>query len=72
MPILDFILPPTLDPTLKMVINALAAVHIFAFLLYIYLLVRSSKSSPADQFRKQYQTMEAKAKVEKERINKQE
>jgi hypothetical protein len=54
------------DPTIRTVINVLVGVHLLAFLLYIYLLVRSSKKTSADAFREQYKTLEQKQKIKKQ------
>lgn len=43
MPFLDSIIPATVDPFVRNLINVLVGIHILAFLLYIYLLVRSTK-----------------------------
>lgn len=72
MPFLDSIIPPSVDPFIRNVINVLVGIHIFAFLLYVYLLVRSSKKSSTDEFRDQYRNLETKVAAQKQRLNKQE
>ena len=73
MPFLDAIIPESVDPFVRNIINVLVGIHILAFLLYVYLLVRSSKKSPTDDFKEQYRTLEAKAAAkQKQRISKQE
>ena len=62
MPFMDMVIPATVDPTIRLIINILVGVHIFAFFAYVYLLMRSSKRTQADEFRDQYKNMEAKAK----------
>jgi len=62
MPFMDMVIPATVDPTIRLIINILVGVHIFAFLAYVYLLLRSSKRTEADEFRDQYKNMQAKAK----------
>jgi hypothetical protein len=66
MPFLDSVIPTSVDPTIRTVINVLVGVHLLAFLLYIYLLVRSSKKTSADAFREQYKTLEQKQKIKKQ------
>lgn len=46
MPILDHILPDTLDPMLKHAINGLVIFHLLAFIAFIVLLVRSFMKGP--------------------------
>ncbi len=41
MPLLDSILPPDTDPTLRHIMNGLLIFHIIAFLFYMFLLTRS-------------------------------
>lgn len=72
MPFLDSIIPPSVDPFIRNVINVLVGIHIFAFLLYVYLLVRSSKKSSTDEFRDQYRNLETKVAAQKQRLNKHE
>ena len=62
MPFMDSVIPESVDPTIRLVINILVGVHIGAFLLYIFLLMRSTKRTEADEFREQYKNMELKAK----------
>lgn len=69
MPILDAILPPSIDPFVRNVINVLVGIHIAAFLLYIYLLTRSSMKTQADEFKEGYKKMEASA-AEKAKVKK--
>jgi len=49
--LIDFILPSSLDPTVKLIINILVGVHLAAFLCYIVLLVRSFGKKPSDRIR---------------------
>lgn len=51
MPFMDSVIPESVDPTIRLVINILVGVHIGAFLLYIFLLMRSTKRTEADEFR---------------------
>ena len=69
MPFLDSIIPSSVDPTIRTVINVLVGVHILAFLLYVYLLFRSTNKTQTDQFKEQYQKLEKNA-AQKSRINK--
>jgi cbb3-type cytochrome oxidase subunit 3 len=59
---MDLVIPASVDPTIRLIINILVGVHIFAFLAYVYLLLRSSNRTQADEFRDQYKNMETKAK----------
>ena len=52
--LLDSILPPTLDPTLKMVINILVIVHLLAFFCYLTFLVMSFRKTADDDFKDDY------------------
>lgn len=61
MPFLDSVLPATVDPFIRNVINVLVGIHIAAFLLYVVLLVRSSQKSQTDEFRDQYKNFEKAA-----------
>jgi hypothetical protein len=61
MPFMDIVIPESVDPTIRLVINILVGVHLLAFFLYIFLLCRSTKRTEADEFRDQYKQMEAKA-----------
>ena len=65
MPFLDSILPATLDPMVKHVINFLVGVHLIVFLVFVYLLCKSLRKSPQDNFREQYQKMEKKVEAKK-------
>ena len=58
MPFLDYVLPTTLDPMVKHLINFLVGFHLLAFLVFIVLLVRSFRKSPEDSFREQCQSLE--------------
>ncbi len=62
MPFMDSVIPESVDPSIRLVINILVGLHIAAFLLYIFLLMRSTKRTEADEFRDQYKNMELKAK----------
>lgn len=73
MPFLDSILPPTLDPFVRNIINVLVGVHILAFLVWVYLVTRSVNKTQTQEFREQYQKLEQKiASEKKSRLNKQE
>ena len=48
--LIDFILPDSLDPTLKLIVNLLVGVHLLAFICYIVLLARSFGTKPEDHF----------------------
>jgi hypothetical protein len=71
MPFMDMIIPESVDPTIRLVINALVGVHILAFLIYVWLLLRSSNKSEADVFRDQYKNLEKKVQ-DKQKQGKQE
>jgi len=60
MPFLDYVLPETLSPFVRNLINLLVGCHLFAFLAFIVLLVRSFNKTPEDNFRDQYQNFEKK------------
>jgi hypothetical protein len=60
MPFMDMIIPSSVDPTIRLVINILVGVHLLAFFLYIWLLMRTSSKTQADDFREQYSKMETK------------
>ncbi len=68
---MDYVLPESLDPMVKTMINFLVGFHLLAFLIFIVLLARSFKKSPEDNFREQYQTMEQKVKQKNLKNNKQ-
>jgi len=61
MPFMDIVIPSSVDPTIRLIINILVGVHLFAFFVYVYLLFRSSNRTQADEFRDQYKNMEQKA-----------
>lgn len=71
MPFLDYVLPETLDPMVKTLINFLVGFHLLAFLVFIVLLARSFKKTPEDNFREQYSSMEEKVKKQNQKNNKQ-
>ncbi|CDW73167.1 UNKNOWN [Stylonychia lemnae] len=60
MPFLDYVLPDTLSPFVKNLINGLVGFHLLAFVIFIILLVRSFNKTPEDNFREQYQSFEKK------------
>lgn len=71
MPFLDSILPATVDPFVRNIINVLVGVHILAFLAWVYLVTRSAKKTSTEEFREQYQQLQAKANAERKgKINK--
>ena len=45
MPFMDMIIPSSVDPTIRLVINILVGVHLLAFLIYVWLLMRSSNKT---------------------------
>lgn len=51
MPLLDSILPDTLNPMVKNLVNFLVIVHLAVFFIFIILLVRSFTKGPDDHFR---------------------
>ena len=65
---MDSIIPASVDPTIRLIINILVGFHIVAFLVYVWLLMRSSNKTQVDQFREQYKQMDAA--IKKQRINK--
>jgi len=48
---IDFILPDTLDPAIKLIVNILVGLHLFAFIIYLSLLVRSFGQKPEDKIK---------------------
>lgn len=66
---MDSVIPATVDPTIRLVINLLVGLHILAFIVYVWLLLRSSNKTQVDTFREQYQKMDAAAK-NKQRVGK--
>jgi hypothetical protein len=59
---MDAIIPASVDPTVRLVINVLVGVHLLAFLAYVFLLFRSTNKSSTDQFREQYKNLQAQTK----------
>jgi len=49
--LIDFILPESLDPTVKLIVNILVGVHLAAFFCYLILLARSFTKKPSDKIR---------------------
>ena len=49
--LIDFILPDSLDPTVKLIVNVLVGVHLAAFFCYVILLARSFGKKPQDWIR---------------------
>jgi hypothetical protein len=45
MPFMDMIIPSSVDPTIRLVINILVGVHLLAFFIYVWLLMRSSNKT---------------------------
>jgi len=70
MPVLDSILPETLDPTVKHVINFLVIFHLLAFFVFVYLLARSLTKSSSDTFRDQVKDFEKKTKADQNKKKK--
>jgi hypothetical protein len=62
MPVLDKILPENLDPFVRNLINGLVFVHIAAFLLWVYLVMRSSTKTQTEEFRDQFRKLEREVK----------
>lgn len=58
MPILDSILPNTLDPMMKNVVNGLVIVHLMLFVLFVIMVCRSFFRGPTDHFKEQVGHME--------------
>jgi hypothetical protein len=59
---MDYVIPASVDPTVRLIINILVGLHLLAFLAYVFLLFRSSTKSSTDQFRDQYKNLQAQAK----------
>jgi preprotein translocase subunit SecY len=68
---MDMIIPESVDPTIRLIINILVGVHLLAFFTYVWLLMRSSNKTQADEFRDQYKQMEGKIAQQKSRTGKQ-
>ena len=71
MPFMDMIIPASVDPTIRLIINILVGVHLLAFFLYVWLLMRSTNKTQVDDFREQYGKMESKVVQQKARTGKQ-
>jgi hypothetical protein len=65
MPMLNSILPPDLNPFIRNFVNFLAIVHLLAFLLFCFLLVRSMLKGPEEQFREEMSEMQTEAQRKK-------
>lgn len=61
MPVLNHILPDTLSPGVKNLINFLVIAHVLVFFIFIILLVRSFMKGPSDHFRDQVTGLEKQA-----------
>ncbi len=61
LPIMNGVLPSTMDPMVVNLINTLVLVHVIALCCYIFLLVRSFTKTPADNFRDRYDDFAKKA-----------
>jgi hypothetical protein len=48
--LLDAILPPTLDPNVKLMINILVGLHLLAFVVWMVYLCKSLGKSQTDNF----------------------
>ena len=70
LPLLDGILPESLDPTIKHLVNFLVLAHLLAFFIFIILLVRSFTKSSSDNFRDQVKQFEKSAKADQNKKKK--
>jgi hypothetical protein len=68
MPILDSVLPSTIDPTMRHVINGLVGIHLCVFFLFIVLLCRSFMKGPQDHFKDQVGKMERNSNTQKKNL----